>query len=148
LGKELTMAKQDLIQTARDMIGAFSSGDWDRMRQLMTADCVYREVGTQQTLQNPDQIIGAMAGWKQAMPDIKGTVTNAFASGNQVVLEVSWEGTHTGPLVGPAGTIPASGKVQVTLAAWIADFEGGKVKETRHYFDMLSFLQQVGAVPQ
>ena len=38
------------------------------------------------------------------MPDVKGTVTNAFASGKKVTLEVTWEGTHTGPLTGSAGT--------------------------------------------
>ena len=40
------------------------------------------------------------------MPDVKGSVTNAVASGNTVVLEVTWEGTHTGPLAGPKGAIP------------------------------------------
>ena len=142
------MAEQDPIQKSRDLIDAFNTSNWDGMRQLMTADSVYKELGTQRTLQNPDQIIEAMEGWKKAMPDVKGTITNVFASGNQVVLEVIWEGTHTGPLVGPAGTIPASGKVQVTSAAWMADFDGGKIKESRQYFDMLSFLQQIGAIPQ
>ena len=25
---------------------------------------------------------------------------------------------------------------------------GGKIKESRHYFDMLSFMQQLGVLPQ
>ena len=82
------------------------------------------------------------------MPDVKGTVTNALASGDSVVLEITWEGTQTGPLEGPGGTIPPSGKRQVTPATWVFDFEGDSVKESRHYFDMLSFLEQIGAMPQ
>ena len=85
---------------------------------------------------------------KQAMPDVKGKVTGALESGNEVVLEVTWQGTQTGPLEGPGGTIPASGKRQTTPAAWIFDFDGDKVKESRQYFDMVAFLQQIGAMPQ
>ena len=40
-----------------------------------------------------------------------------FASGNTAVLEVTWKGTHTGPLTTAEGTIPASGKRQETPAA-------------------------------
>ena len=43
------------------------------------------------------------------------------------------------------GTIPASGKRQKTPAAFIFDYENGKLKESRHYFDMLTFLKQIGA---
>jgi hypothetical protein len=27
-------------------------------------------------------------------------------------------------------------------------FEGGKIKEPRHYFDMMAMLQQIGAMPK
>lgn len=80
------------------------------------------------------------------MPDVKGTVTNAFASGNTVVLEINWQGTHTGPLEMPSGTIPASGKRQSTPSAWIFQFEGDRIKESRSYFDMVTLLQQIGAM--
>ena len=69
------------------------------------------------------------------MPDAQGTVTNSFVSGNTVTLEITWKGTHTGPLIGPAGTIPASGKSQTTPAAWVLEFDGEKISESRHYFD-------------
>ena len=82
------------------------------------------------------------------MPDVKGTVTNAVAGGSTVVLEVTWQGTHTGPLTGPSGTLPATGKRQETRSGWILDFEGDKIKESRHYFDMLSLMKQLGAVSQ
>ena len=73
-------------------------------------------------------------------------MTNAFASGNTVVLEITWQGTHTGPLEMPNGTIPASGKRQSTPSAWIFQFEGVKIKESHHYFDMVTLLQQIGAM--
>ena len=81
------------------------------------------------------------------MPDVKGTVTNAVAAGYTALLEVTWRGTHTGPLPGPTGTLPATGKQQTTRSGWLLNIEGGRIKESRHYFDMLSFMQQIGALP-
>ena len=138
----------NLIDRARNVVDAFNNSDWERYLAAVTADSVYNEVGTQRQIEGRDAILSALKGWKQAMPDVKGTVTGAFGSGNEVVLEVTWQGTHTGPLEGPGGTIPASGKRQTTPAAWIFDFDGDQVKESRQYFDMVAFLQQIGAMPQ
>ena len=140
------MAGQDLIKIAREVVDAFNTSDWERTKALMTPDYLYNEVGTRRRIQGPEEVVAALQGWKQAMPDATGTVTNAFASGNTVALEVTWEGTQTGPLEGPTGTIPASGKRQVTPAAWILTFEGDKIKESHHYFDMVTLLQQIGAL--
>ena len=142
------MAEQDAIRIARENIEAFNAGDWQRVKATLAPDSVYDEVGTQRRLQGVDQIIEAFKGWRQAMPDVKGTVTNAVVSGNTVTQEITWEGTQTGPLVGPGGTIPPSGKRQVTRAAWIGTIQGDKITESRQYFDMMSLLQQLGAAPQ
>jgi len=146
--EELMMAEQDAIRIARENIDAFNAGDWQRVKATLAPDSVYDEVATQRRLQGADEIVQALQGWKQAMPDAMGTVTNAVASGNTVTQEITWEGTQSGPLVGPGGTIPASGKRQVTRAAWIAIVEGGKIQESRQYFDMMALLQQLGAAPQ
>ena len=135
----------DLTKLAREAVEAFNVSDWARAKALMTDDSLYDEVGTQRRIQGAEEVIAAQQGWKQAMPDVKGTVTNAIASGNTVVLEVTWEGTHTGPFEGPTGSIPPSGKRQVTPSAWILNFEGDKVKDSHHYFDMVTFLRQIGA---
>ena len=142
------MGEQDVIRLARDAVDAFNESDWDRSRAQLTANTVYKEFGTQRSLKGPDEIIEALQVWKQAMPDVKGTVTNSFASGNTVTLEVTWRGTQTVPLVSPAGTIPPSGKSQTTPSAWVLEYDGDKVRESRHYFDMVTLLTQIGAMPQ
>ncbi len=142
------MAEQDVIKVARENIEAFNASDWERLKLTLAADSIYDEVATQRRIQGADQVVDAFKGWKQAMPDAKGTVTNAISSGNMVTLELTWEGTQTGPLTGPGGTIPASGKRQVTRAAIISTIEGGRIKESHQYFDMMALLQQLGAAPQ
>jgi steroid delta-isomerase-like uncharacterized protein len=141
------MAEQDLIRVARGIVDAFNAGDWERCKEALVPDALYDEVATSRRLNGVGDIIPCWQAWKGAMPDVKGSVTNAVASGNTVVLEVTWEGTHTGPLAGPKGAIPPTGKRQTTRAGWILNFDGGKIKESRHYFDMLSFMQQLGILP-
>ena len=107
----------EMIGTARGIVDAFNASDWDGYRNLMTEDAVYDEVGTSRTIEGLDPIIDAMKGWKEAMRDVKGTVDNAAPTDNGVVLEVTWRGTHTGPLAGPEGSIPATGKSQTTRSS-------------------------------
>ena len=140
------MTEQDLIQAARGVVEAFNASDWEGYKAALTSDSVYDEVGTSRRLQGAGNIVQCLQGWKEAMPDARGTVTNTYATGNTVVLEVTWKGTHTGPLQGPTGTVQATGKQQTTRSSWVLNFDGGKVKESRHYFDMLSFMQQLGVL--
>ena len=134
----------DLTAHAKNIVEAFNNDDWETTRELL-GDSTYNELGTQRSLAGADAIIEAMQGWKAAMPDVKGTVTSACESGQEVVLEVTWEGTQTGEMVTEQGTIPPSGKRQKTPSAFIFDYENGELKESRHYFDMLTFLKQIGA---
>ena len=134
----------ELTAHAKGVVDAFNNDDWDGARRLIGGS-TYTELGTQRSLDGADAVIGALQGWKAAMPDVKGTVTSAVESGQQVVLEVTWEGTQTGEMVTEQGTIPPSGKRQKTPSAFIFDYENGELKESRNYFDLLTFLKQIGA---
>ena len=137
-----------LVKIAREQVAAFSSGDWERLQAGLAADARYEELGTARTSNGPEQIVDLFKGWKQAFPDAVGTVTNAVASGEMVALEVTWNGTHTGPLTTAEGTIPASGRRQESPAAIFFTFAGDKIKASRHYFDLLTLLKQIGAEPK
>jgi steroid delta-isomerase-like uncharacterized protein len=134
-----------MVKIARGQVEDFNNGDWERMRAQLAPDSRYDELGTQRKIDGPEKIVELFKGWKQAFPDAVGTVTSAIASGDKAVLEVTWNGTHTGPLATARGTIPASGKRQETPAAYFFTFAGDKIKEGRHYFDSLTLLKQIGA---
>jgi steroid delta-isomerase-like uncharacterized protein len=137
-----------MVKIAREQLDAFNSGDWERVRAGLTSDSCYDELGTERKIDGPEQIVEVFKGWKEAFPDAAGTVTSAFASGDTAVLEVTWNGTHTGPLTTAEGSVPASGKRQKTPAALFYTFEGDKIKESRHYFDTLTLLKQIGVEPK
>ncbi len=134
----------ELMAHAKGVVEAFNNDQWDAARGLL-GDSTYIEFGTQRSLEGADAIVQVLQGWKSTMPDVKGTVTTETESGDRVVLEVTWEGTQTGEMATEQGTIPASGKRQTTPSAFIFEYENGKLKESRNYFDMLNFLKQIGA---
>ena len=142
------LTAEEIVKIAREQVDAFNTGDWERLRAGLAADSRYDELGTQRKVEGPEKIVELFKGWKTAFPDAVGTVTSAVASGNKAALEVTWKGTHTGPLETAEGTIPASGKRQETPAAFFFTFEGGKIKESRHYFDSMTLLKQIGAQPK
>ena len=142
------MSEQNLIGIARDLIDAFNAKDGERFKKQLSATVVYDEVGTNRKFQGSDAWLQVWEQWRNAFPDLNGMITNAVASGNTVVQEITWQGTQSGPLSLPGRTIPASGKRQITRTSLVLIFEGDRVKESRIYFDMLSLLQQIGAIPQ
>ena len=113
------LTADELVKIARKQIDAFNNGDWEQTRGLLASDARYHELGTERAIEGPEQIIELFKGWKTAFPDAVGTVTSSVASGGTAVMEVTWKGTHTGPLETAEGTIPASGKRQETPAAMV-----------------------------
>lgn len=138
---------EQAVTVARAHLDAFNGADWAGLKGSLASDSVYDEHGTQRHIEGADAIVAAFKAWKTAMPDVTGTVRNVLTSGDSVALEVTWEGTHTGPLETPSGSIAASGKRQKTPGIWSIDVKEGKVQSSRQYFDMLTFLQQIGAAP-
>jgi len=64
-----------------------------------------------------------------------------------VVLEITWQGTHTGDLISSMGAIPPSQKRVNLEAVQVVRFKGDKIVETRHFFDLMTLLAQIGALP-
>ena len=143
-----TLTAEQMVKIARDQVDAFNAGDWERLEAGLTPDSRYDELATQRKVESPEQIVELFKGWKTAFPDAFGTVTSAVGSGNTAALEVTWKGTHNGPLETAEGTIPASGKQQETPAAFVFSFEGARIKESRQYFDSMTLLEQIGAQPK
>ena len=83
------MSEQNLLGIARELIDAFNAGDAERFKKHVTADVVYDEVGTQRKMQGADAWVQTWEAWRQALPDVKGTITSAVASGSTVVQEIT-----------------------------------------------------------
>src|SRR5919199_3976998 len=92
-----------------------------------------------------------LAGMKQAstafwtaFPDMHYTLEDLIAEGDKVVHRYAFRGTHQGDFMG----VPATGKVVTYTGIYISRLAGGKFVEDWCSVDMLSLLQQLGAIPQ
>jgi steroid delta-isomerase-like uncharacterized protein len=139
------MSPQQLVAAAQAPILAFNEKNWDAVRASITPDFVYDEVATNRKVQGVDQVIPLWQGWATAFPDAKATFQRELVCGNTVVLEHTWQGTHKGPLQTPDGPIPATGNRIDVRACMTVEVVGDKAKMQRHYFDMGTILQQIGA---
>jgi ketosteroid isomerase-like protein len=122
----------------------FADGDVDGAMQLFAGGCAtVPPAGTF----DPAQHAEFGRAFKQALPDAHMAVARTVEAGDEVFILGRFRGTHTGDLVTPAGTVPASGR---TIDARYADYfrvEGGPVAAHEVYWDQLDMLGQLGAEP-
>jgi steroid delta-isomerase-like uncharacterized protein len=118
--------------------------NWDAVRAGCTPNLIYDEVATARNARGIEDVIKLWRGWAEALPDSKATFQNELVSGNTVVLELTWRGTHTGPLQTPDGMLPPTGKTITLRACQVIEVRGDKATSIRQYFDMATLLQQLG----
>jgi len=138
------MSQQSPIDAAKAWVLAFNAKNWDALSGASTLDIVYDEVGTQRVIHGRSDYVAASKGWAIAFPDAHGTIGQTYASGDTATLEMTWRGTHLGPLQTPTGAVPPTNKKIEIRACLIVTVADQKVQTVRHYFDMVTMLTQLG----
>jgi predicted ester cyclase len=82
--------------------------------------------------------------WFTAFPGSKHICEATFAQGDRVFAHLRATGSHKGPLFG----IPPSGKPIDIVGNACFTFANGKISRAEPVWDMLTLMQQVGAVPK
>ena len=80
----------------------------------------------------------------RAFSDLRLTFEDAMADRDRVVTRWHLEGTHDGPLLGIA---PSARRVSIE-GIRIDRIEDGKIAESWMQWDMLTLLEQIGALPK
>ncbi|KQT26077.1 ketosteroid isomerase [Chryseobacterium sp. Leaf405] len=81
-----------------------------------------------------------------AFPDMHRELYDLYVLENEntVVVELSLNGTHKGPLELPSGTIPATNKTMQTPCCDVFKIENGKIKSFHCYTAATILLGQLG----
>ena len=138
------MSEQSIIDAAKAPIVAYGNKDWNAVRASVAPDYLYDEVATQRRVRGCDPVIAVWQGWATAFPDSKASFERAAATGNTAVIELTWRGTHRGPLVTADGTIAPTGKPIEIRACLITEVADCKARTTTQYFDLATMMQQLG----
>lgn len=146
------MSASENLATARKLNELFnihsSDPTWlDQAVALVTDDLTSVDVATGVTTHGKQEFKRYFQGWATAFKDGRIEITNAAATEDTSVVEFVGRGTHTGPLSGPAGDIPATGRTIDIHFCSVSRFVNGKIAESRLYYDALGLLTQLGVIP-
>src|SRR5436190_7688161 len=97
------------MATTKDLLDRFvelfNAERYEEGEQDYAPGAVAEEIGTNRR-QTPAEATQSAREWKQAFPDVRGTITSKIVEGNRGAAEIVWRGTNRGPLMGQ----PATGK--------------------------------------
>ncbi|MGR8922822.1 ester cyclase [Rhizobium leguminosarum] len=122
----------EFINTASEQLAA----------ELIAPEAIFHVPGRQEPLRGPDgylEIIGMMRG---GFPDIQWTLEEIIAEDDKIAARFTMRGTHQGPFLG----VEPTGKSITVQAVNFYRLAEGKFVEERGQPDLLSLLQQIGAV--
>src|SRR4029079_11156582 len=108
------------------------SEEWERLYhedvgrmcdECYAPQCEVVIMATGETVRGRDTLKAGELALKAAAPDRTLRSINRMATGNQVLVEVTWEGTHTGGGLG----VPATGKHWNVSACAVQTFRDGLI---------------------
>jgi len=117
-----------------------SSHDTTSFLDLFTDDCMYEDVALGVTNQGKTELRSFIEGVFAAMPDFHIDLKTSFVSGDRAAMEWVMSGTHAGDLPG----MPATQKRFSIRGATVAELRGTKIRRNSDYWDLSTFLKQVG----
>jgi steroid delta-isomerase-like uncharacterized protein len=133
-------------ETAAKFLQAFNAHDEQAIRAIHAPNTKFEAPGG--TKLEGAEAAGYAMTWLKGFPDAKITIRNEVVNGPWVVQEFVLQGTHTGPLNGPMGVVPPTGKKVDSRAVSVARYENGHIIEARLYFDQTEVMSQLGLMPE
>jgi steroid delta-isomerase-like uncharacterized protein len=123
----------------KQLIEAENSHDIEKMLALMADDVVIEDVPFGMIMKGKDGVKQGFTGFFAAAVDFKVEPKSWVISESSFALEVIFTGTQTGDLPG----LPATGKSFSVRGCSFGEFENGKVKGRRDYWDSTSLTKQL-----
>ena len=136
----------DVKQLAQETVDSFNDRSFrEKARDVADANLVIIDKPTGQELRGANGFVQYSEGFVTAMPDLKGEVLEQKVDGNKVTTRVHGQGTFTGTLYTPQGTIPGTGKpldIEYTLEQEFND--AGKLVRFVVDYNLQDFMRQLG----
>ena len=137
----------DARDTAMRLLQAFNAHDDEAVRALCAPNSRLEAPGEVRIL-GRDALSGQAVVMFNAFPGARITAQNELVDGPRVIQEFIFEGFHAGPLVGSAGTIPATGRKITVRGVLVGRYERNLATDLRLYFDRLEVITQLGLTPE
>lgn len=127
----------------QEVVEIWSQHDTGKVDLAFASDAVYEDVALGEVHRGRTEIKAWIQENFDAAPDFKVEFTRAFSAGDQAVCEWVMSGTHTGDYA----DLPATGKSFSVRGVSVFLVEDGRIKRWTDYYDMYTFLAQLGVLP-
>src|SRR5258708_35706330 len=136
----------DTKQLAGRFVEAFNAHDEKALLALDTPDSTLSAPGIA-AVHGAQASTGDAMAWLNAFPDARMVVRNEIITGDTIVQEFTFKGTHTATLSAPGGDIPATNRPLSGRGAQVLKVRDGLIADTQLYFDQVDVLTQLGLMP-
>jgi steroid delta-isomerase-like uncharacterized protein len=124
---------------------AFNNHDEAAFASGYAPDAVVTDPQYPEPLRGKDAIGRDIADFFTAFPDCSAEIKRTVGNDGSYAMEVEMKGTHSGPLLGPTGLVPATGRSVRFPAGIFARLDGnGRIVEEHRYYDLAGQLAQLG----
>ena len=138
------MSVEENKATAARFYEVYNEGDMGLIDELFSPDFVGRDPNDpSQVRHGPEGVKRVVEAFRNAFPDIEGTLEDQTAEDDKVVNRYTGRGTHRGEFLGVA---PTRREVELS-GVTIFRLRGGKIVEGWDFYDGLGLLRQLGALP-
>ena len=136
----------DTKQLAGRFVEAFNAHDEKALLALDTPDSTLTSPGSP-VLHGAQASSGYAIAWLNAFPDARMVIRNEIITGDTIVQEFTFEGTHKATLHAPSGDLPATGRRLSGRGIQVLKVRDGLIADTQLYFDQVDVLTQLGLMP-
>nr|WP_246590777.1 ester cyclase [Paenibacillus sophorae] len=138
-----TSEAEAIVQTAQRFYAFWNTGNEDFISQAVSPDFIDNTLPKGRP-QGPEGLKFASSRFRKVVPDLKCNIEDLLVVGDKVTARLSFTGTDTGGFMGNK----PSGKPIHFMAIDILRIKDGKLVEDWHLEDNLTFMQQIGVVPE
>lgn len=135
-------------ELVRQYVDLYNSGDAAALGAFYAPDVTLVEPMSPEATKGREAVVATGSAFRRAFPDMVWTLTgDPVVGAGAIGWELRATGTMTGPLPGPDGEIPATGKAfAVDMGIFWTFGADGLITEERAYFDGTGMMAQLGLV--
>jgi steroid delta-isomerase-like uncharacterized protein len=138
------MSPEQIRRLVDEMYATWSLHEPERVDALFTDDAVHEDVAGGHISRGKAAIKQLMRDAFAFASDFRSTMRSLATAGDTATTEWVTEGTQTGPVATPCGEMVPSGRAFRLCGASILVFREGKIARVTDYYDMATFLKQLG----
>jgi steroid delta-isomerase-like uncharacterized protein len=135
-----SISLQKIRRLVDELYAAWSLHQLEKVDAIFTEDAAYEDVASGQVYHGTEEIKQLLRAVYVWAPDYRVTMKSLIVESNTAATEWLSEGIQTGPI----GDLPASGNSFRLRGVSILTFRDGRIASVTDYYDMATFLRQLG----